>query len=247
MSRRKRKKESSSGGGGGWITTFSDLMSLLLTFFILLFSMSTVSDEKFSQASQSINTAFANGSGILPEETSITSSDNKAAEEASEKKIPQELIEMYNTVVGYLKDKEMDATVTVEVDSEGLYMNIQESILFASGKADISATGEQTLDDLAGVIKKFDNQIIVEGYTDNVPNVHSKYETNWELSTARAVSVLRYLTEQQQIKPTRLSARGYGEYSPIAPNDTVQNKAKNRRVNIVMLYDSDEQQEEQKK
>src|SRR5699024_7028844 len=112
-----------------------------------------------------------------------------AAEEASEKKIPQELIEMYNTVVGYLKDKEMDATVTVEVDSEGLYMNIQESILFASGKADISATGEQTLDDLAGVIKKFDNQIIVEGYTDNVPNVHSKYETNWELSTARAVSV----------------------------------------------------------
>ena len=241
---RKKEKDSSPESSGGWITTFSDLMSLLLTFFILLFSMSVISDDKFTQASQSINTALNASSGILPEELS-TVEQPVPAEPVEEKAVPQELVEMYDTVVGYLEEKGLNAEVDVRVDSEGLYMNIQESILFASGKATVSSSGQKTLDDLSGIIQKFDNKVIIEGYTDNVPNANSGYETNWELSTARSVSVLRYLSEEQQIEPTRLSAKGYGEYSPIVSNDTKENQAKNRRVNIVMLYEDTEEEGQQ--
>ncbi|MDN6625701.1 MAG: flagellar motor protein MotB [Pisciglobus halotolerans] len=234
---RKRKKDPAPESSGGWITTFSDLMSLLLTFFILLFSMSVISDDKFTQASQSINTALNASSGILPGELS-TIEEAVPAEPVDEEAVPQELMEMYDTVIGYLEDKGLNAEVDVRVDSEGLYMTIQESILFASGKAVVSVLGKETLNDLSVIIQKFDNKVIIEGYTDNVPNAKSGYETNWELSTARSVSVLRYLSEEQQIEPARLSAKGYGEYSPIAPNDTKKNQARNRRVNIVMLYEN---------
>ena len=81
-----------------------------------------------------------------------------------------------------------------------------------------------------------DHDIVIEGYTDNLPMQSARYPNNWELSTARALSVVYYLINEKDIEPTRLSAKGYGEYRPIAPNDTPENRAKNRRVNIVLVY-----------
>ncbi|MBT2731872.1 flagellar motor protein MotB [Carnobacterium sp. ISL-102] len=242
MARKRRKKEdtsSSGGGGGGWITTFSDLMSLLLTFFILLYSMSSVSLEKFQEASQSIQSALNGGASVI-EGSTVEDIETEIETETIEEIIDPELIEMYNEVVAFLEGNEMTAQASVEYDKDGIYVNIQESILFGSGSAIIADSGKNTLNNLGELIQQFENDVVIEGYTDNVPMYNADFSSNWELSTGRALSVLRYLSEERNIIPTRLSAKGYGEYHPSVPNDSEENRAKNRRVNIVIVYDQQE-------
>lgn len=255
MARKERKKRNTNeengdgGGGAGWITTFSDLMSLLLTFFILLFSMATVDDEKFSAASQSMQEAFIGegaGAGILDgglinEEESTGDAANQEEEEEEieivpKSEIPIEVLEMYEEAIQLIEEAGLQDRVSLSIDKDGMYLDIQESILFQSSRAEITAGGEETIGSLVGILNLSENDIVVEGFTDNLPMVNSQYPTNWELSTARALSVVHYLIDEQGINPRRLSAKGYGEFSPVAPNDTAENRAKNRRVNIVLVY-----------
>lgn len=238
--KKSRKGSESSENSGGWITTFSDLMSLLLTFFILLYSMSNVSQTKFDEASQSIQMALSGkgGSTILEEAAPIAPKTESA--ETSKDKINPEISALYKKVTDYVEEHAMQSKVSVEMDQDGVYVDIQESILFASGDAEVSSQGKRTLNQLADLIATFENKIVVEGYTDNLPIKNQQFDSNWELSTGRAVAVLRYLSEEKDIDPNRLSAKGYGEYNASAPNDTVENKAKNRRVNIVIVYEDKE-------
>lgn len=253
---RREKKQPEESGGGGWITTFSDLMSLLLTFFILLFSMSTVSEEKFSAASQSVKNAFigdGGGAGILDggliNDDEIDTGDGASDEddgssleesilpdEAKEDEIPQAIIEMHAEALSIIESEGISDQVNVTIDRAGVYLDIQESILFESSKADLKDEGKRTIDSLIDLLTINDHDIVIEGYTDNLPMQSARYPNNWELSTARALSVVYYLINEKDIEPTRLSAKGYGEYRPIAPNDTPENRAKNRRVNIVLVY-----------
>lgn len=242
MARKQKKRSIESSGSPAWMTTFSDLMTLLLTFFILLFSMSSISDSKFDQASASMSLAFTGKDGLLPEETTVVPTNSGKTEEiegveATGDEIPPELVEMYEKMETELKEQGMEGNIGIKIDSEGIYLDIKDSILFTSGSAEIVGSGKETLDNLAELINQVPNEVIIEGYTDNVPMSNEQYASNWELSTSRAVSVLRYLSEEKQVDPTRLSARGYGEYQPIAPNDTAKNRAENRRVNIVILYE----------
>lgn len=244
MARKRKMKSSDSGGGSpGWMTTFSDLMSLLLTFFILLFSMSSVSDSKFNDASASIISAFSGSQGgLLPGGGNDPSKGNTSQEGVegtgeNGEEIPEELVEMYKQMQKELKEQGMEGNIGIEIDSEGIYLDIKDSILFSSGSAEIVGSGKETLDNLAELINQVGNEVIVEGYTDDVPMSNEQYASNWELSTSRAVSVLRYLSEEKKVAPTRLSARGYGEHHPIVPNDSAKNRAENRRVNIVILYE----------
>jgi chemotaxis protein MotB len=118
-----------------------------------------------------------------------------------------------------------------------------EGALFDSGKADLKSEAIRLLDKIAPVLKQSQRPIRVEGHTDNVP-IHTKeFPSNWELSTARAVNVLRYLVEKHEIPPQIISAAGYGEYHPIVPNDTAQNRSRNRRVEIIILSSSSMAQE----
>ncbi|AEB30643.1 uncharacterized protein YtxE [Carnobacterium sp. 17-4] len=201
--------------------------------------MSSVSLEKFQEASNSIQSAFNGGDSIIEE--SIKDTETEPSEDItaapSEDSLDPELIKMYNEVVAFLEANEMTAQASVEYDQDGIYVNIQESILFGSGSAIIAESGESTLNGLSDLIQQFENDVVVEGYTDDVPMNNSIFSSNWELSTGRALSVLRYLSEERSVDPTRLSAKGYGEYHPISPNDSEENKEKNRRVNIVLVYD----------
>lgn len=248
MARRRKKKETkNSSSGGGWMTTFSDLMSLLLTFFILLYSMSSVSAEKFEAAAKSMQSAFGGGESMLEGSTVVDTKTNtseetieETLEEISEVTVDPELFKMYNEVVQFLEDKNITSQASVEYDQDGIYVNIQESILFGSGSAIIADSGKQTLNDLGELIQQFDNAVVIEGYTDNVPMHNVNFSSNWELSTGRALSVLRYLSEDRNVDPTRLAAKGYGEYHPLVPNDSEENRSKNRRVNIVIVYDQQE-------
>lgn len=236
MARRRKKKETkNNSGGSGWMTTFSDLMSLLLTFFILLYSMSSVSAEKFEAAAQSMQLAFGGGESMLEGSTVVNTTTD-----TTEETVDPELLKMYNEVVQFLENKNITSQASVEYDKDGIYVNIQESILFGSGSTIIADSGKNTLNNLGELIQQFDNAVVIEGYTDNVPMNNVNFSSNWELSTGRALSVLRYLSEERAVDPTRLAAKGYGEYHPMVPNDSEENRAKNRRVNIVIVYDQQE-------
>lgn len=245
--KRKNKKKVDQAGSPAWMTTYSDLMSLLLTFFILLFSMSSVSEERFKDAAQSLQMALIGSSSdsILDGNGEIIGDvdpEEIVVEEVpvDPNYIPEEVIELYNTVNGFLEEEGLNTDVTLSRDQEGVYIDIQETILFDSGSATLKAVGSETLGQLAELFTLFNNEIIIEGYTDNVPMHSREFPSNWELSTGRALSVLRYLSESYDISPSRLSARGYGEHRPIVPNDSDENRALNRRVNIVIVHDDRE-------
>lgn len=145
----------------------------------------------------------------------------------------------YEELQKKLEKEIMDGQVQLKEMKNRLTMTMVDKILFPSGSADISKDGKLVLDKVVSILKDIkDKRIQVEGHTDNVrifSAIKTKYPTNWELSTARATQVVRYLQEQGGLDPVLLSATGYSEYQPLAPNDSDENKAKNRRIEIVLL------------
>lgn len=254
---RKRKKVAQAGSPP-WMATYSDLMSLLLTFFILLFSMSVVSEERFREVAASLRLALIGSSsdaildnrgdavgdyefdeyGNLSEFEDVDPEDLEVEESIMyQDTIPEEVHELYQTVTNYMEVEGLESEITLSRDQEGVYIDIQEAILFDPGSATLKTSGRETIGSLAGLFNLFDNELIIEGYTDDIPMQTNRFPSNWELSTERALSVLRYLSEEYSLNPTRLSARGYGEYRPVVPNDSAENRAQNRRVNIVIVHE----------
>lgn len=246
MDRRYRRR-GKNGGSPGWMVTYSDLMSLLLTFFVLLYSMSTLDAEKFKEISRSLQTILSGigGPEILEgyksEDpiSSIVDIENNTDEAIDRTSISDGLLFMYDRVMDYVSEKGLDAKVSVSMNKRGVFVDIKEAILFESGSAELKDGGIEVLKKLEGLINDFNNDIVIEGHTDNVPINNALYPSNWELSTARAVKVLRYLSEVARVEPERLSAIGYGEYRPIVPNDSDINRANNRRVNILIVFDEE--------
>jgi chemotaxis protein MotB len=243
---RLRKRKNSSGEKCTWLITMSDLMQLLLTFFVLLFSMSSLNPEKFAAAALSIQGALIGpemGESIIEsyegEEIIPTDNIKVIQEEKIGIEISNEIIETYHKVDKFIKDNGLQADVRVQLNADGVLVDIKDAILFDTGSAQLKSSGLEVLKKLEPLINDFDNDIVVEGHTDNVPISGGQYPTNWELSAARALSVVRYLSEDVNIDPERLSARAYGEYNPIAPNDSPQNKALNRRVNLFIVFENE--------
>jgi chemotaxis protein MotB len=232
MSRRDlRRNNENEGGAPKWMVTYSDMMSLLLTFFILLFSMSTISSDKFDN----IMSSFQNILSGSKSDSILYDGDNLI--DLHEELIQTE--EMYDKVSDYLEDQDLGSDVSVSMDSKGIFVEMKDAILFESGRAELKPEGIEVLKKLEGLISDFDNELVIEGHTDNVPMTSGRFPSNWELSTARAVTVVRYLSESLDIDPGRLSAVGYGEYRPIKPNDTAENRAANRRVNILIIFNEE--------
>ncbi|UCB57452.1 MAG: OmpA family protein [Candidatus Omnitrophota bacterium] len=146
------------------------------------------------------------------------------------------LREAYNALEKSLKREIEDKKVSLGIEERGLVITFVDSVLFNSGKAELRAEANRTLDKVANVCRRVvaNREIGIEGHTDNQPIRYSGWESNWELSTARATSVLHYLVKKG-ISPERISATGFGKYRPVATNETVEGRQKNRRVEIVIL------------
>lgn len=240
MSRRKKNSQD-SGGGGEWLTTYADLMTLLLTFFVLLYSFSTVDAIKFKEISWSLAKALGGKSGVInnggnvgpipinqnPGE-GIKDNNNIGKNEG-------ELQQIFDQVTKEIKEKNLDTKIQIKEDLRGVVIELQEKILFDTGRADIKDESKQTLSKIADILLKYPNEIIVEGHTDNVPINTGYYKTNWELSSDRAVKVARFLVEVKGLNPRKVQAVGCGEFRPIESNDTPEGRKKNRRVNILIL------------
>jgi chemotaxis protein MotB len=239
---RKKRQEESSGGSPEWMTTYSDLVTLLLCFFVLLFSFSSVDAEKF----KAIMASFQGGSGVLNGGTSMDFPISLIEDDLDievDLRMLMEYLQEYAETVG-LEDK-----IVIQVEERGLVVRFADNVFFDSGSADIKSESVEILKSVAELLNREEfikRQIKVEGHTDTDPILKSaKFPSNWELSSARANNVLRYLVESEGMDGGRVSSSGYSYYRPITSNDTVENKAQNRRVDIVILKDIYEELEPQ--
>lgn len=203
-------------GGGGWLVTWADMMSVLLTFFIVLQAFSTLNERKFFEAMSSIQRAFQmplpiRSPGSRTQESPRTADDMEEQLEA-----------------------DGEEGVSVEDFGDRIVLTVDSELLFALGKAGLTPEGEQVMGEVSRVLSKAPGPIRVEGHTCDLPvGPASEFRDNWDLSTGRALSVLHELT-RRGIPPERLAAVGYGEFHPVAPNDTEENRRKNRRVEFVV-------------
>jgi chemotaxis protein MotB len=238
--RARRSRGGAEGSGGNeWMTTYSDLVTLLLCFFVLLFSFSVIDAKKF----EAIIRSFQGSLGILDSGKTIDE-DQYISQALQSNRLLREQQEaesmewLYRQLDEYIQQNNLEGTVVLGVEERGLLIRFKDQVLFDSGKAIIRKDGEPIVQSIGEILKQNDRAIRVEGHTDNVPMHSLLYPSNWELSTARAVNVVKFFIEKVGIDPTRLSAAGYSEYHPIADNDTAENRQKNRRVDVVILRKS---------
>lgn len=238
MARRSKRQE--GGGAPEWMTTFSDMMTLLLTFFVLLYSFSSIDAGKFKAFLASFQGQGILSHGEVPfEEISpdadINPSDDPLANESSSIiSMNASTAQTLEKVQNFIEEMGLEAEVSVRVEEPGVAINIKDRILFDSGKADLKEEAKTVLDPLAKLFSTIKEEIWVEGHTDNRP-IHTKeYPTNWELSTARSSRVIRYFVENKKLEPTQFVAVGFAEYHPVAPNNSLENMQQNRRVVMII-------------
>lgn len=253
---RKRKSGDSKPGSAAWMNTYADLVTLLLCFFVLLFSMSSIDVVKFKAAMNS----FKNRIDIMPGGTSIIDDDLIAngitqidsIETVFDNKIPlddegeedaditnklNEAKEDAEDIYEYLKQQGYANEVDIKYNSNVIKLTIEGEILFESGRAKLTEGAVNLVDVISVKIKEHleEKTIQIEGHTDNRPIRTAKYPSNWELSQARAIAVGYRLINEHNIDPSKIAATGYGEYRPITDNTTLEGCAKNRRVEIKLV------------
>lgn len=247
MGRRKPQDEE-SGGVPEYMSTYSDLVTLLLCFFVLLFAFSEIDAKKF----QAIMESFQGSAGVMRggktiDDTEFINNSSSNSNITSNIKEIAKLKALKESLENHLKKNNLQDQIMVELNERGLLLRFDDNVLFDSGRAELKLQSKETLSFISDLLKqdKFSDKFIhVEGHTDSDPIKSSKrFPTNWELSTIRAVNVARFFIEETNMAPERISVSGYSKYHPVAPNDTSVNKAKNRRVDIVIL-NSDYQKSE---
>ncbi len=237
MARRLRRDGGFSAGPSAplWMLTYGDLVTQVLIFFVLLFTFSTIDAHKFEEAIASIQGSL----GLLRGGRTL------ATEELVEEFRPPPQVDFRDLaqmravqarLEATLEEAQLQDTVILRLEERGLVVRFSDQVLFDLGQADIKPEGRQTLDRIAPDLAAIPNQVRVEGHTDNWPINTPRFPSNWELSAARATNVVRYLIEVHGLSPERLSAAGYGEYRPIAPNDSDANRQRNRRVDVVIMF-----------
>jgi chemotaxis protein MotB len=233
-------QQSDEQSSASWLTTFNDLVTLLMVFFVLLFSLSSIDVNKMAD----FQYALQSGLGILKagNQVSVDVKDENPIDDMSNLQqqaeggnAPPSQQTMQANIEAALGSLDASIRVRVVYMQRGARLSFEDGVLFDFGRADISPEGRSVLESLADMIQKMPYPIRVEGHTDNVPIHTSRFPSNWELSTARAVNVVKYFADTGQIDPQRLSAVGYGESKPLVANDSAQQRAKNRRVEIVLI------------
>ncbi len=217
--------------GGRWEIVYTGFILILLCFFVMLTSFATLEEAKVMRFVHSFANAvsifaegrkFEDGMAVLPESSDIVDRGS-------------ELAEIFEKLEVLVRQSSFNDEVSLSLSSEGLVMRLSEYALFDSGVADLSPESLPLLEKIGTVIEKTSYPVRIEGHTDNIPIHTERFPSNWELSTTRAVNVLRYFRRTHEIPAHRLSAVGFGQYRPLAPNDSVAQRAKNRRVEIIFV------------
>jgi chemotaxis protein MotB len=248
---RRHKTKNSKLGAPLWMVTYGDMVTLLLTFFVMLFSFSTIDAQKWQALVESLQ---GGNIGVLEDGNTLEqlpNNDNEISQDELNKLIerkkndkqenPRELdgfVKLYQEIEQYMKQNQIPAEVELSKTHTEILIRFKDYILFDSGKSEIKPKAKEILDKIASVLLIHNNEIDrirVEGHTDTQPINTQLFPTNWELSGDRAIKVVRYFEEQHNFPGNKLSGEGYGEYYPIASNDTKEGMARNRRVDIQIV------------
>jgi chemotaxis protein MotB len=254
MSRRRRQEEKHQNHER-WLITYSDLITLLMIFFVVMYASSQIDVAKFKTLSVSLSQALMSKSmidlnggavggldsgaprqdlGDTPRNVVVDEEARKQAArlkqlDAEEKKLE----DLKAKLQAYIEKNGLQNKVSLSQTEESVQITFRDVALFDTGEATLKADAEKTLSGIIPFFKEIPNRITIEGHTDNRPIHTDQFPSNWELSSARALTVLHYL-EDHGIQSNRMSATAFGEYQPVAPNDSEENRGKNRRVNIVV-------------
>ena len=228
-----------AAGSMRWLLTYSDMITLLMAFFIMMYSMSVLNLQKFREVAFSIRSGFGGplegGPGMLSfpqRKDSIAPNLNDIAESSGPGAIPGVAKEMSE----YIKEQGLSRIVRMRVEERGLVVSlVTDEVLFDKGRAELRPTAKRILHKVAEAVRDIPNDIAVEGHTCDLPINTAQFPSNWELSTARATTVVRCLIEESGIPPRRVSASGYADSRPLVPNDSEPHRMLNRRVDIVIL------------
>jgi chemotaxis protein MotB len=225
-----------------WLATFADTMTLLLTFFVLLYSFSTVDAAKFKQMASSLQSVLTGNSGKSVLDFNMKNGDVPLVGEPVQTTTASSNKEdIYKKVQSLIKEKKLEGIVDIKSDSRGVIIQLRENIIFNSGKAEVIDKIKPVLKSINGLLDTLPNDIVIEGHTDNIPINNYEYKNNWQLSSARALNVLEYfISIKGQKNLNRFRSVACAEYQPTVPNNSDANRALNRRVNILIVANETE-------
>jgi chemotaxis protein MotB len=236
----KRKKAEEHGESPIGFVMFGDLMSQMLCFFILLFvfasqyiskTQGTVYEDFLKKISDNFKKVVE-----VEQKPKDSKQETKAQETPKPIKASAEQLKIAEDLKNLILDEKLNDYVNVIVEEKKVRIVFKQPVLFDTGKAELKETASSILSDIGKILIKTKNPIDIEGHTDNVPIHTPKYDSNWDLSFDRAYSVIKFMVNSVGMSPIRMHAIGYGEYRPIAPNDTPENREKNRRIEINVLF-----------
>jgi chemotaxis protein MotB len=229
-----------------WLVSYADFITLLFAFFVVMYSVSSVNEGKFRVVSQSIVEALnpminMSASTIMispdasggPTSTRAISIDMQIFRKLTDTLTSSAAPKTGKALAGQPTQAGVQAAVAQ--DERGVVVSIANAVAFEPGKAELLPEARETLIQVAATLQEFSSQVRVEGHTDNVPIRTEQFPSNWELSSVRAASIVRFLAEGGHLPPDRLAAAGYGEFRPVAVNDTAEGRAANRRVELVVI------------
>jgi chemotaxis protein MotB len=257
VSKKKKHEEHEEHVDESWLIPYADLLTLLLALFIILFASSQLDSKKYNSIMRSLNNAFTGGeapfavSNLIPidDAASSTKNDNKNQNPPTKEqshtdsqlaaklqKEEKDLEELKKSMDAFIKENQLNEQLTTKLDNEKLTITISDRALFDSGSATMKQDSQKLAVSIAGMLASYPGyQVEVGGHTDNIPIHRADFETNWDLSAKRSVNFMKILLNNGKIDPSSYSSVGYGEYRPIASNDTTEGRAKNRRVEVSIL------------
>lgn len=259
MAKKKRQEQSDPPPEGApeWMVTYSDMVTLLLCFFVLLYSMATISTEKFEQINRSLQMTFKSSANADKLDTNVGKDpttilqnpdededkkehdheeqhDQPTEIEDEQEDISQELEELVEKLEELIIELDLGEYIEILNKDDSIILRINSIILFDLGDAQIKEDATEPLTRIGFLLNTLPADILVQGHSDDLPINTELYPSNWELSSRRATNVLRFLVERSAVNPDNLTATANAEFQPIVPNDSPENRRKNRRIDVVI-------------
>jgi chemotaxis protein MotB len=232
--RKRRDRVESTENVERWMVSYADFVTLLFCFFTAMYAISNVDAKKLDQFASSMKTAF--NEGVEQKQFSVI--DDVKVMLPTSTETDANVREMLSTII-----KESGGAIDVKMDKRGIVIAVADKMLYKSGTATLKEEAIDFLDQLVQPILDYPNPVRIEGHTDNIPISTKEFPSNWELSASRAINVAKYFVDKHGIDPGRITSIGYAEHKPISSNDNPDGRAKNRRVDIVLLSASERNKE----
>lgn len=236
----KKHKKHEDHVDESWLVPYADILTLLLALFIVLFASSTVDAKKMEQMSAVFNEIFTSGTGVMDNPVVIQTPNGSTSDlqSGASKYLEDQraLQQAHDRVDEFIAVNELESQFDTQMTDEGLLITIRDSVLFDMGKAEVKAEYATIADELSQILM-FDppRNIVITGHSDNVPIKTEEFDSNWDLSVMRAVNFMKeVVASNKELDSKYFSVKGYGEYNPIATNDTEEGRAKNRRVEVLV-------------